>query len=50
MGLSAEALGHCISMAVVPNVILKQVRRDGKTKIDVTPGRRNLPRQQAAPR
>jgi serine protease DegQ len=29
---------------------LDVVRRDGKTKIDVTPGRRNLPRQQAAPR
>lgn len=29
---------------------LDVVRREGKTKIDVTPGRRNLPRQQAAPR
>lgn len=29
---------------------LDVVRRDGKTKIEVTPGRRNLPRQQAAPR
>jgi len=29
---------------------LDVVRRDGKTKIEVTPGRRNLPRQQATPR
>jgi hypothetical protein len=26
------------------------VRREGKAKIEVTPGRRNLPRQQTAPR
>ena len=31
LGLSEREMGHCISMAVVPNVILKQVRRDGKT-------------------
>lgn len=29
---------------------LDVVRRDGKTKIEVTPGKRNLPRQQATPR
>ncbi|WP_163266579.1 MmgE/PrpD family protein [Chelativorans alearense] len=31
LDLTPEQMGHCISMAVVPNVILKQVRRDGKT-------------------
>lgn len=28
LGLNAEQLAHCISMAVVPNVILRQVRTD----------------------
>ena len=28
LGLTEEQLAHCISMAVVPNVILRQVRRD----------------------
>src|SRR5262249_39174823 len=28
LGLSSEQLSHCISMAVVPNVILMQVRMD----------------------
>jgi 2-methylcitrate dehydratase len=29
--LNPEQMRHCISIAVVPNVILKQVRREGKT-------------------
>ena len=29
---------------------LDVVRRDGKTKVEITPGKRNLPRQQATPR
>jgi 2-methylcitrate dehydratase len=34
--LTPDQFGHCISMAVVPNVILKQVRREGKTSFKPT--------------
>jgi 2-methylcitrate dehydratase len=36
MGLSANELSHCISMAVVPNVILRQVRTDRMSMFKAT--------------
>ena len=46
----AQLLSAVAGLAPGKPATLDVVRRDGTTKIEVTPGRRNLPRQQAAPR
>ena len=46
----AQLLSAVANLSPGTPASLDVVRRDGKTKVEVTPGRRNLPRQQALPR
>jgi serine protease DegQ len=46
----AQLLSAVANLAPGTPASLDVVRRDGKTKVEVTPGKRNLPRQQATPR
>lgn len=46
----AQLLSAVASLQPGTPTTLDVVRREGKTKIEVTPGRRNLPRQQLTPR
>lgn len=46
----AQLLSAVANLSPGTPASLDVVRREGKTKIEVTPGRRNLPRQQATPR
>ena len=46
----AQLLSAVANLSPGTPASLDVVRRDGQTKVEVTPGRRNLPRQQALPR
>ncbi len=46
----AQLLSAVANLAPGTPASLDVVRRDGKTKVEITPGKRNLPRQQATPR
>jgi len=46
----AQLLSAVANLSPGTPASLDVVRRDGKTKVEVTPGRRNLPRQQTLPR